>query len=803
MRGTDRIRRSGAPKRVTFGQAHLGATGVAASFALFFASIFQPGVSLGAGQHAKPKKKPVSSAPSFERDVLPVVNKFCVDCHTGKDAPAGIVLDKTLTGAQAMANRALWDKVALNIGSGHMPPPNNPRPTALQRQALASWIQASEAASCAVADPGRVTIRRLNREEYDHTIRDLIGVDFHPAADFPSDDVGYGFDNIGDVLSVSPLLLEKYLAAAETIATKAIYAPDEKVRTVLGSEMRDDKGAQGDENPRTVSSNFAIRFKTKLPRYGFYRFKVLAAGEQAGPEPVKMALEVDRKEVARFDVTNRKANIAEFETRTKSDAEEHEYSIRFLNDFYDPNLPADRRDRNLIVQGAQLIGPLGGEGSMSEAQKALWVADPKVEGEPTAARKIITNFASRAFRRPSTLDEQDRLMKIYELSRKAGETFEQGVRAAIEATLVSPSFLYRVEKDSSAGKSGKQAVGDYELASRLSYFLWSSMPDARLMTLAGQGKLHDPTVLRAEASRLLTDPRAESLADDFAQQWLQLRLLSTFNPSPAMFPTWSEDLRQSMFTETRMFINGVVKNDRSVIDFLDGRYSYLNETLAKHYGVPGVYGNDFRKVDFPTDVRAGLLTQGAVLAVTSNPTRTSPTKRGRWVLEELLGTPPPPPPPGVGNLKDEAVQLKASTLRGLMEQHRKNPICASCHSSMDPIGFGLDNFDATGRWRTLENGFPIDSSGILPDGRKFVGPAQLRAILLTNKDGFVHCLAEKLMTYALGRGLTYNDKCALDGIVAETKRGNYKFSALVRAIVSSQPFRFRGSDTKGIQVATR
>jgi hypothetical protein len=771
--------------------------GALASFAFLGAVALQPAFSMGIAPHKKKHAAQSAGGPTFQTAVAPVVAKYCSTCHSGKDAPGGIDFAKVGGAASLLKQRDVWDKVVENVNSMHMPPPGNPKPTAAQRQAMTACIEASLNAACKLSDPGRVTVRRLNRQEYNNTIRDLVGVDFNPSQDFPSDDVGYGFDNIGDVLSVSPLLTEKYLAAAEQIAQAAIPVSALKHNQLLASEMTDDKGHATDETPATLFTEGSFNFNFAFPKIGLYRLKIRAAEDAAGPEDAKMAVLEDGAEIQRFDVTTHRGSFEDLEMPLKGDGDSHKFAVRFLNDYYNAKDPPGRQDRNLVVESAELIGPLNGDGGRDAPYRKIMVADPQKLGNEEAARRILANFATRAFRRPVSGDEVDRLMKLYDLTQKAGQPFEQGIQLGVEAVLVSPNFLFRVERDPHSG-NGSGPLDDFDLASRLSYFLWSSMPDDRLFELAREGKLHKPTILASEATRMLQDPRAQSLADNFAGQWLELKKLQTFTPSQETAPDWNDSLRSDMITETKDFFNAVVSQDRSVIDFLDGRFTYLNEDLAKHYGISGVYGPNFVKVALTDGNRAGILTQGAVLSVTSNPTRTSPTKRGKWVLEQILGTPPPPPPPGVGTINNEGQQLKGTTLRQLMEEHRKNPMCAACHARMDPIGFGLENFDPTGRWRTLEGKFPIDSSGILPDGRKFNGPAQLRTILLSNKDGFVHCLSEKLLTYALGRGVDSGDKCAVDKIVAQTKSHQYRFSALVSAIVTSDPFRLRGSD-KGTQ----
>jgi hypothetical protein len=567
-----------------------------------------------------------------------------------------------------LKDRSVWENVAHNVGSGHMPPPGSPQPSKVQRARLAAWIRSTiSAADGRLDDPGRVTMRRLNREEYNNTIRDLLGITLRPAEQFPSDDVGYGFDNIGDVLSISPLLMEKYVAAAEKIVRTAILTPE-----------------------------------------------------------------------------------------------------------------ADK---------SRMLGPL------PLSHQRIFICEPTPATRDECARKILTAFARRAYRRPVKKAEVDRLVRYVDMAQKEGESFERGIQLAVEACLVSPHFLFRVEVDPHPHDTrSKRPVGTYELASRLSYFLWSSMPDEELFSLAANGTLRDPKVLAAQAWRMLNDPRARALAENFAGQWLELRSLSSATPDPQRFPTFNEGLRAAMRTETLKFFEAVAKEDRSVLDFLDGRFTYLNEPLARHYGIDGVRGDQFRRVTLTGGQREGILTQASVLTVTSNPTRTSPVKRGKWVLEQLLGTPPPDPPPGVPQLADDKQVPLTGTLRQRMEQHRKNPSCATCHARLDPLGFGLENFDAVGRWRTRDGALPIDASGVLPGGEKFRGPAQLIAILKSKQSLFTRSLSEKMLTYALGRGLEPYDRRHVDEIARTVTANGYRFSSLITAVAQSDPFRMRRGD---------
>lgn len=741
---------------------------------------------------AVPPKRPVSQQPTFEKDVRPIVDKYCTSCHGGNDATAGLALDKFKTTAQMLAAQDVWQQVLQNVQSGHMPPKDMPQPSAAVRKKLIAAIEGLLASSCKLPDPGRVTLRRLNRAEYDNTIRDLVGVDFHPAADFPSDDVGYGFDNIGDTLSLSPLLMEKYLAAAEQIAEKAIVVSGSPIQ-IAGTEMADGKASTNAEDGKELYSEATITAEPSLIRSGPYRIRIEAYGDQAGDEPPKMQLKVDGKPIQTFEVRAVRGKPETYEAPFNGVPGKNRIGIAFLNDFYDPKRPAGQQDRNLIVRSVEIEGPFD-EASLPASHRRIIPERPEPGHEREAAQKILRNFASRAFRRPVTSAELDRLMSLFDLSQKAKEPFERGIQLGVEACLVSPEFLFRVETDPHPHDPKVRPLDDYDVASRLSYFLWSSMPDDRLFSLAAQHKLQNPAALKSEVTRMLADPKSQALADNFAEQWLQLRKLQAFSPNPAQFPQWNDSLRQSMTEETKKFFLAVMDEDRSVLDFINGKFTFVNAPLAKLYGLPGDFGNDFKRVSLVGTPRGGVITQASVLCVTSNPTRTSPVKRGKWILDEILGTPPPPPPPGVSVFSDEKKILDAKTLRKRMEQHRAKPECAACHQKMDPLGFGMENFDAIGHWRTTDGGSPIDNSGTLPDGRTFHGPDQLKQILLKNKTQFVRALTERLMTYGLGRGVDAADRCSVDAIVKQVEESDFRFSSLVTGIVESDPFLKRRGD---------
>jgi hypothetical protein len=409
-----------------------------------------------------------------------------------------------------------------------------------------------------------------------------------------------------------------------------------------------------------------------------------------------------------------------------------------------------------------------------------------------SAQRILERFASRAYRRPVRGEELNRLLRFVEMAEKDHESFETGIGLAMQAVLVSPHFLFRVEMDRRPNDPAAiHSINDYELASRLSYFLWSSMPDDELFELARNKTLHEPEMLEKQVRRMLKDPRSLALVENFAGQWLQLRNLKEFKPDPDLFPSFDDKLRSAMLKETELFFENIIREDRGILDFIDADYTFVNERLAKHYGLSDVNGEEFRRVSLTSTPRGGILTQAAVLSVTSNPTRTSPVKRGKWILENILGTPPPPPPPGVEELKNDKQAVLSGSLRQRMEQHRANPNCATCHQRMDPLGFGFENFDAIGAWRTQEGKFAIDPAGALPNGQSFAGPTELRAILKTRQEAFARCLAEKMLTYALGRGVERYDRCTLDNIVKSAGKDHYKFSRLVIDIVKSDPFQKR------------
>jgi hypothetical protein len=729
------------------------------------------------------------ATPSFDGDVKPLLAKYCLDCHTGKDAEGGISLDECTEAAARSTDRRTWLKVLRQVQGHAMPPRDAAQPSDAERAALAGWIGGfALKPDCSKGErPGHVTLHRLNRAEYNNTIRDLFGIELAPADEFPSDDVGYGFDNIGDVLTVSPVLLERYLLAAEDVAQAVICAADvdtAPVRKLAGKQLN-------------TTSDFG--HDVEIEDAGAYVIRVRAAGDLAGPEPPKMGVMFDknRKQAKIFEVRTAKPLYRDFEVRIKATAGTHRIDVGFLNDFAGTDPKTNKKvDRNLAVESIRLIGPIGVlPDPLPEAHVRFFKKpiDPKAEPDEqlAQAREILWPLASRAFRRPATDAEVDAILGVYESARDAGQSIERAMQAAVTALLVAPSFIFMVEKEPSPGKIRR--LDGFEVASRLSYFLWSTMPDDRLLRAADRGELETDEQVMAAARRMLEDDKARALVENFAGQWLQLRSLDEATPDRGRFPGFDDELRRAMRRETEEFFWHIVREDRSVLDFLEADYTFVNERLAKHYGLPGVTGDRLVRVALDPERRGGLLGQASVLTVTSNPTRTSPVKRGKWILENLFAAPPPPPPPNVPELKDAGGGKLTGTLRQRMEQHRADPACAACHQLMDPLGFGLENYDAVGSWRTKDGDTDVDAGGELPGGKSFRGPKQLRQVLLERRDEFRRCLAEKLLTYAIGRGLEWYDACAVERIAERTAAGGDRFSVMVAEIVKSPAFRKRES----------
>lgn len=761
-----------------------------------------PATVSGAASSPAPASSTADMERQFKSKIQPFLQTNCFKCHGNGKHKGDVTLDKFTSFASIEADLDTWQSVHDELEQHDMPPDKEPQPPADQ---IASVMRfASQAVDfidpSAPRDPGYVAIHRLNRTEYNNTIRDLVGVDFQPADDFPADDTGYGFDNIADVLSMSPLLAEKYLAAAEQVMDKAIVLENPNRPRIVKDEPEKMSGGSLVAGARELATNGQITLEHTFPATADYEFRIEAEQDQAGTEAAKMVFSVGGQEIKTFDVANRRGRPKLYTIRTKVEAGKQVLGFAFTNDFYDPeNKNPRRRDRNLYVDTLEFEGPLDlGPPAPSDVQRRLLFcsAADGPAGEINAGQ-ILRRFAGRAFRRPATDDEIRRLLKLYQLERAQGNSFEQACKVALTAVLVSPHFLYRIETDP-PNSTAPHAVNDYELASRLSYFLWSSMPDDLLLGIAAEGKLHQPAVLDAQLKRMLADPRAQAFIHNFSGQWLELRNLGQVSPDPKVFPDFDPALRDDMRKEGELFFGNLVRQDQSVLELLDCNYTFLNERLARFYGIDGVNGDQFRRVEFTpaeSKQRGGVLTMAGVLMVSAMPNRTSPVKRGKFILDQILGTPPPPPPANVPPLQEEGPATKAQSVRERLEAHRANPACAACHAKLDPLGFALENFDAIGRWREKDAGVPIDSTGSLPNGEEIDGSAGLRKVLMTHKEQFLRALVSKLMTYALGRGTTQADAPMIRQIYRAAERNDCRMSSIISGIVHSDAFLMRRPKT--------
>ena len=778
----------------------LGIIGLAVILSLFALVLDSNAALFGKAKVVEP-----AGHKDYEQDIKPLLGKYCYGCHGETKQKGDISLQSYETQADILKNKTIWEKVLHNVRTSEMPPENKPQPTEEERKLITSWIEKDVFnCDCENPDPGRVTLHRLNRAEYNNTIRNLLGVDFHPADEFPTDDSGYGFDNIGDVLSLPPILLEKYMAAAENILNKAIVTEF----TTLGTTKRfeaekisfSEFGGVFKRQMVRLGRESEIYTSFRFPKSGSYIFRARAYGEQAGGESARMEFRINDQVIKTFDVTAIESSPALYEVHFKTAAGSNTIAAAYINNYRNPTDPdPNNRDRNLIVDYLEIVGPAGPQVLPAAHQRIFAKPVPAaVKAKENYAREIIEQFAKRAYRRPLTTHELDRLVAFVDLAQSEGENFETGIKVAFQAILVSPHFLFRGELQPEPNNSKEiHPIDEFALASRLSYFLWSSMPDEELFHLAERGKLRKN--LESQVRRMLRDKKASALVENFAGQWLQIRNLNLVAPDPMEFPEFDDALRTSMRKETELFFESILKENRSVFELLDANYTFVNERLAKHYGIPGIVGDQFRRVSLKKTSRGGILTQASILTLTSNPTRTSPVKRGKWVLENILGTPPPPPPPDIPALEEEKGAL-TGTLRQRMEQHRDNPNCSSCHARMDPIGFAFENFDGIGAWRNNDGDSPIDSSGELVSGESFGDASGLRQILIAQKrEEFVRCLSEKLLTYALGRGMEMYDRCAIEEIAKRLAKNNYKFDELILEVVKTVPFQLRRGEERVAQ----
>ena len=793
----------------------------------------------GAGYlHAQGESAPRSGTPST--DYRWVINNYCVVCHNSELKTAGLELDAardTLKNPPAEAQ--VWEKVVRKLRMGAMPPQGMPRPDDATLTSLASYLETSlDRAAAAKPDPGRPAVHRLNRTEYANAVRDLLGVDTS-AVDIPSllpaDDSGYGFDNIADVLTVSPLLLEGYLSAARKVARIAIGDREaspvtetiDLPRFLIQNERMSEDLPLGSRGGLAVKHDFPLdadyTLKISLQRNGY----TYVLGTE---RPRQIDVRLDGEKIKQFTIGGdykgkRPDQPSSFgqgeyerylltadqglELRFPAKAGTHLVQVTFPSQTEEPEgvyeppttdysyaLSYGRRDMEPAVASITIGGPYDAKGISQTASRArIFTCTPaNAADEEACARKIAGTLARHAFRRPSTEADVNELIGFYRSARKTG-SFEDGIEAAVQRILVDPEFLFRIEKDPAKAAPGTAyRISDLELASRLSFFLWSSIPDDQLLELAAANKLSDPKVLDAQVKRMFADPKSKALMQNFAGQWLYLRNVDELGPNPDVFPEFDANLRDAFKIESQMFFESQVREDHSVLDLLNAKYSFVNERLARHYQIPNIYGSQFRRIALNDRNRQGLLGQGSILSVTSFATRTAPTIRGKWLLENILGTPPPPPPPNVPSLvlkTNDSGQLLS--MRQQMEAHRANPACASCHKVMDPLGFALENFDATGKWRSTDGGVAIDSSGVAPDGSALNGPADLRKFLASHPDQFATTVTEKLMTYALGRGVEYYDAPAIRKIMRDSAPGQYRWSSLILGIVNSTPFQMRRS----------
>ena len=750
---------------------------------------------------------PAASSPlavGYHADIRPILARHCYSCHDAKKAKAKLNLEIYVDEASVLKARKTWKKIYDQVNAREMPPEDKPRIPAPELEMLTTWIERvlDRSDLDAPRDPGRVVMRRLNRIEYRNTIRDLVGIDFNPnAEDFPSDDVGYGFDNIGDVLSMPPVLMEKYVASAEKILDRAILSADRnkpKVRHFEARKMEIVGGSSPEGDVLVMFGNGDCAQAVDIDQAGKYLIRIRAAGDQAGGDPARMSLRIDERVVRVIDVSVGRKEPRIFEEKVDLRPGRRRIITSYINDYYNPEVRLKDRDRNLVLDYLEVVGPVDiAPPEPPESHRRIFIATPgAATTKRQAASEIVGRFAALAFRRPVAPSELERLLLLYDLAEKQGDSFEAAVKLPLQAVLVSPHFLFRIERGSEArDEKGARRLTGPELASRLSYFLWSTMPDAELFEVAEQ--LHDPVVFEKQVRRMLKDGRARSLAENFAIQWLQLRRLETQAPDPKRFPAWDEKLRSAMHDEAVLLFDEIVRGDRSVVELLGADYTYVNERLAAHYGIEGVKGPEMRRVRLQDPRRGGVLTMGAVLTVTSNPTRTAAVKRGKWVLETILGTPPPPPLPDAGELKDETDEDRKLSLRQRLEKHRADPSCANCHKRMDPIGFAFENYDAIGAWRDQDGPHPIETAASLPDGSSFKGPVELRALMLSRKDDFVRCLTEKMVTFALGRGVEYYDASTVKGIRRALAENEYRVSTLVMEIARSYPFQYRRDRARG------
>jgi len=733
-------------------------------------------------------------ADEFDSVVLPVVKGTCANCHNDRVASGGLNVTTMMSAASLAPQRLVWEKVLQRVRAGDMPPASVARPA--QLPAMVAYLERAfeRADATAPADPGRMTAHRLNRNEYTNTIRDLLGVRFRAEKYFPADDSGDGFDNMADLLTVSPLLMERYLAAGERIAAWAMSTAIPGKPIEADYRARDGRIRRLDRS--TIDAEHRIEFGGEyVVRFGLPGERPAVDGRDAAP--VTLGLWMDGALLATKTVTTKPSGLVYFDPYSEEELRltlpegDHVFRAAFIGDEFVKTLANEAtydRRKNKFLDAIIFVGPHA-PASDKDSRRRILTCDP-ASGR-ACVEQIVARLARRAYRRPPTQREVDALMRVADLGTSSGQSAEHGVQLAIQALLVSPNFLFRIERDPDPrNRTLVHRLSPFELASRISYFLWSSMPDDELLAVAESGRLTDSQVLAAQVDRMLADPRASEFAANFAGQWLETRNLDSVKPDPDLFKEWTPQLREAMKTETTMFFDYVLRENRPITDFLNASYTFLNERLAAHYGIPGVSGAEFRRVELTTDRRGGVLSHAGVLTVSSYPTRTSAVIRGKYVLQNILGIPPAPPPDDVPPLSDSAGDGKRS-MREQLTVHRSNPTCAACHRNMDPLGFGLENYDAIGRWRDADGVFPIDASGTLPDGQRFATPGEMRTLLVSQLPQFSRTLTSRMLTYALRRSIQPYDRSAVESIQRAVAADGYRLRTMVHQIVESLPFQAR------------
>jgi len=770
------------------------------------------------------------------------LDQYCVTCHNETLKTADLLLDKAIVG-EVGRDPQLWEKVWLKVKTKSMPPVGMPRPDESFYQSFTIYLEKElDSVAASKPNPGRtVTAHRINRREYTNAIRDLLGLKIDGESLLPADNSG-GFDNLGSLLSVSQVLIESYMSAAEIISQLAIgdpaISPDGHTYTISPLFLQHER--MNEELPFGTRGGIAVNHH--FPLDGEYELKIrLQRTDKSGlvygiAEPHHVDVRVDGKRIKLIEVGGKHRGLASGLDEHLGDLDQFKYEqfadeslvvrlpvkagsrlvqVAFLEEefaweslFPRPNYDnfvtaylGDKTDKDILrpwgvpaVSNILIAGPYNSRGPGDTVSwNKIFICTPgnKAEEYP-CAQNILSKLGRFGYRRPIDQHDLEPLLSLYQKNRLEGGSFESGIRMAIEGLLASPGFLFRIERDAvNYVENTVYPISNLELASRLSFFLWSSIPDEELLIVAEHGNLRDPATLKQQVIRMLADERSQALISNFSEQWLLLRNLPHVGKNQEMFPDFDENLRRDFNIETQLFLTSVFQDDRSILDLLRADYKFINERLAKHYGIPDVYGNKFRRVAIVDENKKGLLAHGSILTITSYANRTSPVLRGKWVLENILASPPPPPPPNVPDLKVDDDGGNVLSVRGAIEKHRANPVCAVCHNRMDPIGFGLENFNPIGQWRTKDAGQEIDSSGMLPDGSQFEGPAQLQEALLKQADVIASAFTQKLLTYALGRDLEYFDMPTVRKIVGDTAKSDYKFSNIVLGIVNSLPFQMR------------